>query len=666
MLSELEGLQKLSFPTRVMLRFRGHMKLYIWISVTSALAAIVWYLELPLVVLPGLLFVTFLASGGRTFPKVFLRTFYRDLIGSFRYANLIFHTVRHSRKNRTIADIFQLTTAKHPQKVAIKFEEQTWTFQEVENYSNKVANHFKSQGYKKGDVVALILENSPEFVCLWLGLSKLGVVTALINTNLRLDSLWYCISVANTKAIIFGSNLSGAVREIQRRIPDVVQLYALGMSSPTVNWAFNLDKCIEECSAEIPVCSHYRSFGDVMLYIYTSGTTGMPKAAIITCARFFRYAYGAMCAVAIHHNDVIYCSLPLYHSAGGILGVGQCLLSGCTLVLRQKFSASKFWDDCVKSKATVIQYIGELCRYLLAQPHHPAEKQHFVRLALGNGLRPQIWGEFQTRFGIKQIGEFYGSTEGTASIINTDNTPGACGFVSEIAPSLHPVVIVKVDPDTGELVRGPNGLAVKTEAGEVGQIVGRSFKGDPSWRFDGYLNPVETLKKIGHDVLRKGDTTFLSGDLVVRDEYGYIYFHDRTGDTFRWHGENVSTTEVESVISKALGLRDVVVYGVTVPGTEGRAGMAAVVDQESKISFETLAQSLKQLLPSYAIPVFLRIVHKVEVTGTFKLQKSTLKKEGFDIGIIEDKLFYFDPKAIMYFALDESKYEKIIRGEIRM
>ena len=192
------------------------------------------------------------------------------------------------------------------------------------------------------------------------------------------------------------------------------------------------------------------------------------------------------------------------------------------------------------------------------------------------------------------------------------------------------------------------------------------YTGDPSWRFDGYLNPVETLKKIGHDVLRKGDTTFLSGDLVVRDEYGYIYFHDRTGDTFRWHGENVSTTEVESVISKALGLRDVVVYGVTVPGTEGRAGMAAVVDQESKISFETLAQSLKQLLPSYAIPVFLRIVHKVEVTGTFKLQKSTLKKEGFDIGIIEDKLFYFDPKAIMYFALDESKYEKIIRGEIRM
>ena len=192
------------------------------------------------------------------------------------------------------------------------------------------------------------------------------------------------------------------------------------------------------------------------------------------------------------------------------------------------------------------------------------------------------------------------------------------------------------------------------------------YTGDPSWRFDGYLNPVETLKKIGHDVLRKGDTTFLSGDLVVRDEYGYIYFHDRTGDTFRWHGENVSTTEVESVISKALGLRDVVVYGVTVPGTEGRAGMAAVVDAESKISFETLAQSLKQLLPSYAIPVFLRIVHKVEVTGTFKLQKSTLKKEGFDIRIIEDKLFYFDPKAIMYFALDESKYEKIIRGEIRM
>jgi len=228
------------------------------------------------------------------------------------------------------------------------------------------------------------------------------------------------------------------------------------------------------------------------------------------------------------------------------------------------------------------------------------------------------------------------------------------------------VVIFKVDPETGELVRGSDGLAKRTKPGEVGQIVGKSLKGDPSQRFDGYLNPLETKKKIAHDVFKKGDSAFLSGDLVVKDEYGYIYFHDRTGDTFRWRGENVSTAEVESVMSKVLGLRDVVVYGVMVPGTEGRAGMAAIVDPDYKVDLVTLAGSLKKLLPSYACPMFLRIVHRVDLTGTFKLQKSKLRNEGFDIGVIEDQLFYFDGKEKMYLVLDESKYEQIIRGEIRM
>lgn len=190
--------------------------------------------------------------------------------------------------------------------------------------------------------------------------------------------------------------------------------------------------------------------------------------------------------------------------------------------------------------------------------------------------------------------------------------------------------------------------------------------GDPAQRFDGYLNPLETKKKIAHDVFKKGDSAFLSGDLVVKDEYGYIYFHDRTGDTFRWRGENVSTAEVESIMSKVLGLRDVVVYGVVVPGTEGRAGMAAIVDPDYTADLVALAGSLKKLLPSYACPMFLRIVHRVDLTGTFKLQKSKLRNEGFDIGVIEDQLFYFDSKEKMYLALDENKYEQIIRGEIRM
>lgn len=639
---------------------------YIWSAVIAALAAVVWYLGLPVVVFPALLFVAFLASGGRNFPKVFFRTILRDLSGICRFAKVIFYTRLYARNNKTVPDIFRLTVSKHPHKVALKLEQKTWTFQEVEEYSNRIANYFKSQGYQKGDVVALILESCPEFVCIWLGLAKLGVITAQINTNLRLDSLWHCISVANAKGIIFGTNFSGALKEIQTRIPDIVQIYSLGGTSSALVSAVNLDAKLKESSPAIPVVSHSKSIADKLLYIYTSGTTGLPKAAVITNARYFRMAYGANCALGIRNDDIVYSSLPLYHSAGGIVGVGQCLIGGCTIVLRCKFSASHFWDDCVESKATVVQYIGEICRYLLAQPHRPSEKQHSVRLALGNGLRPQIWEEFQSRFGIKQIGEFYGSTEGTASIINIDSKTGACGFVSEIAPAVYPVVIFKVDPETGELVRGADGLGVRTKPGEVGQIVGKSIRGDPSNRFEGYLNPVETSKKIAHDVFCKGDSAFLSGDLVVRDELGYIYFHDRTGDTFRWRGENVSTAEVEALISKVLGLRDVIVYGVLVPDCEGRAGMAAIVDPDNKIDLVALIDSLRKLLPSYACPVFLRIVHNVDMTGTFKLQKNKLRKEGFDIGVIEDQLFYFDSKEKMYLALDEIKYEQIIRGEIRM
>jgi len=312
----------------------------------------------------------------------------------------------------------------------------------------------------------------------------------------------------------------------------------------------------------------------------------------------------------------------------------------------------------------VVQYIGELCRYLLSQPHCPAEKQHSVRIAMGNGLRPQIWNHFQSRFDINNIGEFYGSTEGNVAFFNIDNTPGACGFVSIIIPKLLPYYFIRVHPVTGELLRDENGLAIPAKAGEPGLVVGRIAKDN---NFDGYVNKEETSKKIGHDIFKKGDSYFLTGDLLIKDEYGYVYFHDRIGDTFRWHGENVSTAEVEATMSKILGLRDVVVYGVKVPGTEGRAGMAAIVDPDDKgIDLTLLVQDLKKLLPSYAHPMFLRIVDSVSVTGTFKLQKTKLRQEGFDLGAVKDKLLYYDAKVRQYLDLDEDKYAKIICGEIRM
>ncbi|KAL9988545.1 hypothetical protein ACROYT_G003002 [Oculina patagonica] len=587
----------------------------------------------------------------------------RDLRFIYLGSTFFYQLVKYKKSDDTVADVFRKTLSKHPKKAAFIFEKKTWTFQDVEDYSNRIANYFKSQGYKKGDVVALFLESCPEFVCIWLGLSKLGVITALINTNLRLDSLWHCISAADARAIIFGSDLSDAVRDIRSRIPEDIQLYYFGTSPCSEASASSLIKELQRSPLSPPATDHAKSNSDVLLYIYTSGTTGYPKAAIITHNRFCGMGLFLAYMFSISPDDILYCSLPLYHSIGGGFGVASCFFGGNTVVLRRKFSASRFWDECVEHKATVVMYIGELCRYLLAQPYCPSEKKHTVRLATGTGLRPQIWEEFQTRFGVTKIGEIYGSTEGNVGLVNLDGTPGACGFLSVIVPKLFHYCLIKVDPATGELLRDKNGLAILANAGEPGLLVGKVMKEN----FSGYVNEQETSKKIGRDIFKKGDSYFLTGDLLIKDEYGYLYFHDRIGDTFRWHGENVSTAEVEATMSKILGLLDVVVYGVKVPGTEGRAGMAAIADPDNNgINLTALVQGLKKLLPSYAHPIFLRIVNSVSVTGTFRFQKSKLRQEGFDLGVVKDKLLYYDARVGQYLDLDEDKYAKIIGGEIRM
>ncbi|MBN3278882.1 S27A4 protein, partial [Polyodon spathula] len=333
-----------------------------------------------------------------------------------------------------------------------------------------------------------------------------------------------------------------------------------------------------------------RGFTDRLFYIYTSGTTGMPKAAIVVHSRYYRMAALVYYGFGMSSDDVLYDCLPLYHSAGNIVGVGQCLLHGMTVVIKRKFSASRFWDDCVKYNCTIVQYIGEICRYLINQPVREAEKQHRVRMALGNGLRPSIWEEFTSRFNVPQIAEFYGATECNCSLGNFNNKVGACGFNSRILPFVYPIRLVKVDEETMELIRGPDGVCIPCKPGEPGQLVGRIIQNDPLRRFDGYVNQSATSSKISHDVFKKGDSAYLSGDVLIMDQYGYMYFRDRTGDTFRWKGENVSTTEVEGTLSRLLDMTDVVVYGVEVPGelqckaVQGSVAVKAGQWQESKPS----------------------------------------------------------------------------------
>lgn len=574
---------------------------------------------------------------------------------------------KYQKAKSTVPKMFQEVVLRHPDKVALIYEAtgEQWTFRRLDEYSNAVANCFYQQGFRMGDVIAIFMESRPEFVGLWLGMAKIGIEAALINFNLRLDSLVYCVRTSGAKAVIFGGELSSAISEVNGMLGKNMAKFCSGDYNPALVpvETRHLDPLLSTASKSAPTQMPGKGLDDRLFYIYTSGTTGMPKAAIVVHSRYYRIAAFGYYAYKMHPDDVLYNCLPLYHSAGNIMGVGQCLIHGLTVVIRKKFSASHFWDDCVKYRCTIIQYIGEICRYLLNQPVREAEAQHRVRLAVGNGLRPSIWEDFTKRFRIKQIGEFYGATECNCSVANLDGKVGACGFNSRILPSFYPIQLVKVNEDTMELSRDSQGLCIPCRPGEPGLLVGQINQQDPLRRFDGYVNESATSKKIASNVLRKGDQAYLSGDVLVMDDLGYMYFRDRSGDTFRWRGENVSTTEVEGTLSRVLNQTDVAVYGVEVPGVEGKAGMAAIADPKAKVSPNVLYQELQKVLPPYARPIFLRLLPQVDTTGTFKIQKTRLQMEGFDPHQTSDRLYFLDLKLGKYVPLDECLYERICSGK---
>uniref|UniRef100_A0A8D0H9A1 Arachidonate--CoA ligase n=1 Tax=Sphenodon punctatus TaxID=8508 RepID=A0A8D0H9A1_SPHPU len=575
----------------------------------------------------------------------------------------------HVRRKNTIPKLFQETARKHPEKTALIFQGtgETWTFRQLDDYSNRVANFMYEQGFRSGDVVALFMESCNQYVGLWLGMAKIGVEAALVNSHVRVEALLHCINISQSKAVVFGAELAEAVQEVQPSLGKSIRLFCSGKWNPesVPTGAEHLDPLLEKAVQHAPSPPD-KGFLDKLFYIYTSGTTGMPKAAIVIHCRYYRMASLVYYGFRMRSDDVLYNCLPLYHAAGNIVGIGQCLLQGMPVVIRKKFSASHFWDDCVKYNCTIVQYIGEICRYLLNQPSQETERRHQVRMALGNGLRASIWTEFTKRFGIPQIAEFYGATECNCSVGNFDNTVGSCGFNSRILPSVYPINLVRVDEDTMELIRGPDGLCVPCKTGEPGQLVGRIIQSDPLQRFDGYLNNSANNKKIACDVFAKGDVAYLTGDVLVMDECGYMYFRDRTGDTFRWKGENVSTTEVEGTLSRILNMTDVVVYGVEVSGAEGKAGMAAIADPENSCDLEYFASEMKKALPMYARPIFLRLLSEVHKTSTYKFQKVDLRREGYDPTVVKDRLYFLDVRQGRYLPLDESAFRRIQSGEQKL
>uniref|UniRef100_A0A914WZ87 Very long-chain fatty acid transport protein n=1 Tax=Plectus sambesii TaxID=2011161 RepID=A0A914WZ87_9BILA len=605
-----------------------------------------------------------------------IQTLPRDFNGIKLLVSLRLHILYQYRHNWPLHYYYLEIVKKYPDKVAfidIK-RNQSWTFTEFNQLANQFAHYFTAKGLKQGDVVALYMEQSPEFVAAWMGLSKVGIITAWINYNLKHEPLAHCINTAQSTAIVCSPSLHNAIREAVKneQLPSTIPIYVYGQADDDTS-AGDLSKELHQMSKDEPPKNASVDFKSDLCYIYTSGTTGMPKAAVMKHYRIYWIAFAGGRSFDIRSTDRLYITMPLYHTSAGILGVGQTITKGATSVIREKFSASNFWKDCVKHDCTVGQYIGEICRYLLAQPPVPEEKTHRVRVMVGNGLRPVIWSQFVERFRIQRIGEFYGSTEGTSNIINTNNYVGACGFfpIHPVFALWNPLRLVKVDMETGEIVRNKNGLCIPCQPGETGEMISSIRRRDPLFDFVGYVNKQDTSKKVIRDVFKKGDEAFTSGDILTWDENGYLFFKDRRGDSYRWKGENVSTTEVECILQPLMCVSDATVFGVEIPGMEGRAGMAAIArsdkaPENAKEFLKDVGQRLCSSLPSYAVPIFIRLCKEVDKTGTFKLQKSKVQRQGFSIlQCGGDELFYFDTTEKVYQPLTAAMEEDIRSGKYK-
>uniref|UniRef100_A0A2A4K8S3 Very long-chain fatty acid transport protein n=1 Tax=Heliothis virescens TaxID=7102 RepID=A0A2A4K8S3_HELVI len=606
---------------------------------------------------------------------VAIKTAPRDLRALISYIKILWITRKFSSKNLTLPDVFHDVVKRHPDKPCFLFQDEVWSFKEVEDYSLRVTAVLKAQGIKKGNIVGLLVNNCPQQPALWMGIARLGAVTPLINTNQRGNALVHSINVAKCDALIIADEYQAAVQEIAKDLSPSLKLFKFSQRplNPSNSRAegsgdgiTDFTNLLETTPPAPWTLADADGFQGKLLYIYTSGTTGLPKAAVISNARFVFMATG-LHYMGLEGNDVFYCPLPLYHTAGGVISIGQAIILGCTVALKSKFSASQYFPDCVKYKATAAHYIGEMCRYVLATPPSPADTQHNVRVIYGNGLRPQIWKDFVKRFNIKAVTEFYGATEGNANIANVDGTPGAIGFVSRIFPKVYPIAIIKVNQETGEPIRDSRGLCQLAQPDEPGVFIGKIQAHNPARQYLGYVDKDASEKKVVRNVFQIGDAAFISGDILVADEFGYLFFRDRTGDTFRWRGENVSTTEVEAAISRVAEHRDAVVYGVLVPNTEGRAGMCGIVDVDGTLDLEKLARNLARDLPVYARPVFIRVMDSLDMTGTFKMKKTDLQKDSFDPKLAKkDKLYYLDLKQGRYLPLGIDEYDKIISGQIRL
>jgi fatty-acyl-CoA synthase len=572
--------------------------------------------------------------------------------------------------NRLFADIIEDHAARQPDRPSLLSEMETVSYAQLAARINRYARWARSAGIKPGDTVCLFMPSRPDYIAAWLGITKVGGVAALINTRLIGSSLSHCINVAEADHVVVASDLAAVFETAVPFLCRVPKIWIHGGHAELDIGDGNtvLDDVLERMDGS-PLDASERgavTINDRALLIYTSGTTGLPKAASVSHRRILNWGGWFAGLTGATPDDRLYDCLPLFHSVGGIVAPCSMLSAGASVVLADKFSAGNFWRDIARWDCTLFQYIGELCRYLLKAPQSEFETDHRLRLACGNGLRGDIWEAFQKRFAIPQILEFYAATEGNFSLYNVEGKPGAIGRIPPLLAHRFPAAIVKVDPELGTPLRNADGLCIACARGEVGEAIGRiGTANEGGGRFEGYTDAAQTEKKVLRDVVAKGDAWFRTGDLMRLDEQGYFHFVDRIGDTFRWKGENVATSEVNEAVADCPGVIEATTYGVEIPGADGRAGMVAIVI-DNHFDIAEFATRLAQRLPVYARPVMVRICSALDTTETFKQKKQELVREGFDPHRVTDPLFFREPKCGEYRPVDERAYARVADGSIRL
>lgn len=565
-------------------------------------------------------------------------------------------------KFNSIGALFETRARQFANKSFIYYEDQHYTYQEMNEWSNQIAHYLVSEGVVAGDIVAVMIENRPEVIACVLALVKLGAIASMINTTQREKTLVHSLTTVKPKLYLIGDECIPAFEAVRAHLPVIHQhaLYRITENSnntPSKDYKSLLEQCANHSKSN-PLSSQTIQMKQPAYYIFTSGTTGMPKASVLTHFRWIK-AMGAfgLATFRLRSDDIFYVCLPFYHNNALTVSWASVVGAGASMAITKKFSASRFWDDCRRYKVTTFCYIGELCRYLLNQPKKENDADNRIRVIGGNGLRPDIWMEFKQRFNIERIVELYAASECNIAFVNSLNLDKTAGF----CPMSYDVVEYDIEKD--KPVLDEKGFMKPVSNGESGLLVAEITERSP---FEGYTNSEANKKKVLNDVFKTGDQYFNSGDIVLKQGWRHIAFVDRLGDTFRWKGENVATTEVEEEVNLYEQIENAVVYGVQLPHCDGRAGMAAVTLNTELNQFDSKAFTthLRNKLPAYAVPLFIRVRSEQTVTGTFKYRKVELKEEGIDLTKVNEPLLVLLPKSDQYEPASQTVLDKIMAGDI--